>query len=134
MGLFKKLIGDAKDYNKVANTVCNVKTILDKVEYEHDPEISDFLIAAWICRVGFIDVIEKNEWPMSNKLFIPINGHQTRMTLHEAYMMSIGRLSIKVGELYDDEVKNAVLNILDKGEYFYKIDRQIPKEKKEIFI
>ena len=92
MGFFKKLVDTTKDYNRIANAVGNVKNILDSAEYDSD--INIFLLAAWVCRVGIIDVIEKNDFPMTNKLFISINGHHTRMTIYEAYMMSVGRLSI----------------------------------------
>lgn len=132
MGFFKKLVDTTKDYNRIANAVGNVKNILDSAEYDSD--INIFLLAAWVCRVGIIDVIEKNDFPMTNKLFISINGHHTRMTIYEAYMMSVGRLSIKVGELNNNEVKDAVLDILAKGEWFYKMDKQIPESKKVIFI
>lgn len=132
MGFFKKLVDSTKDYNRIANAVGNVKNILDSAEYDSD--INIFLLAAWVCRVGIIDVIEKNDFPMTNKLFISINGHHTRMTIYEAYMMSVGRLSIKVGELNNNEVKDAVLDILAKGEWFYKMDKQIPESKKVIFI
>lgn len=132
MGFFKKLVDTTKDYNRIANAVGNVKNILDSAEYDSD--INIFLLAAWVCRVGIIDVIEKNDFPMTNKLFISINGHNTRMTIYEAYMMSVGRLSIKVGELNNNEVKDAVLDILAKGEWFYKMDKQIPESKKVIFI
>lgn len=132
MGFFKKLVDSTKDYNRIANAVGNVKNILDSAEYDSD--INIFLLAAWVCRVGIIDVIEKNDFPMTNKLFISINGHHTRMTIYEAYMMSVGRLSIKVGELNNNEIKDAVLDILAKGEWFYKMDKQIPESKKVIFI
>lgn len=133
MGFFNKLFNSTKDYNRIANAVSNVKVMLDNVEYNDETDMDAFLIIAWICRVGVIDVIEKNNWPMAYRLFIPINGHHTRMTLNEAYMMSVGRLSIKAGELGNNKIKDAIMNILDKGEWFYKIDQQIPESKKAIF-
>lgn len=132
MGFFKKIFSESKDYNKIANAVINVKVLLDEVEYGRQFDTSKYLIAAWTCRVGVIDVIERNSWSMTNQLFIPFNGHQTKMTLNEAYLMSIGRLTMKVGEI-DDEVKEVVLSILDKKEWFYKIDSQVSDEKKKIF-
>ncbi len=131
MGFFKKIFSDSKDYAKIANAVANVKALLDESELNLDVE--NYLIVAWICRIGIIDVIEKNNWPMTYKLFVPINGYHTRMTLHEAFLMSVGRVSIKIGTLSDDKVKDAIQNILEKGEWFYRIDSQIPNEKRRLF-
>lgn len=129
--MFSKLYNGAKDLSKIANTVVNVKTMLDSIESDLESNIETLLVAAWACRVGIIDVIEKNNWPMTYNLFVPINNHETKMTLSEAYFMSVGRLSMKIKEA-DDELKNIVLDILNKGEYFYAIDEQIPDKQKSI--
>ena len=133
MGFFKKVINNARDCNKIANAVGNVKILLDDIEYNSVTDLESFLIVAWICRVGIIDVMEKGNYPMAYRVYVSINGHLTKMTYQEAYVMSVGRLSFKVGELGDDEIKDAVFDVLEKGEWFYKIDQIIPESKKALF-
>lgn len=131
MGLFSRIFNDGKELLKVSNAVANVNQMLDLSEREIF-EINDWLVIAWICRIGIIDIIEKNNWPMTYNVVVPIQRCQIRMTLDEAYMMSVGRLSFKTGQL-NEEVKDAVLDILDKGDWFYEVDKQMPEEKKMIF-
>ena len=126
MGLFSKIANNARSFQKIANSVSNVKSILDDLEYD------GYLIAAWICRVGIMDIMESSSLQPTNILFVNINGHNTKMTIMEAYMMSVGRLSTKAGTL-DSELKDAILDVLDKGRWFYEIDKTIPADKRAIF-
>ena len=130
MGFFSKIANNAKSFQKIANSVSNVKSILDDLEYEPNP--TGYLIAAWICRVGIMDTMESSSLQPTNILFVNINGHNTKMTIMEAYMMSVGRLSTKAGTL-DSELKDAILDVLDKGRWFYEIDKTIPADKRAIF-
>lgn len=130
MGLFSKIANNARSFQKIANSVSNVKSILDDLEYE--PDSTGYLIAAWICRVGIMDIMESSYLQPTNILFVNINGHNTKMTIMEAYMMSVGRLSTKAGTL-DSELKDAILDVLDKGRWFYEIDKTIPADKRAIF-
>ena len=132
MGIFSKLRRTGVDLTKVANAVVNVKQLLDNQE-NIGFEPAEWLLVAWVCRVGVIDVIEKNNWPMSYKVFVPFNNKHIRMTLNEAYMMSVGRLLSKAGYL-ENEIEDAILDVLDKGDIFFEVDRDIPQEKKNIFI
>lgn len=54
------------------------------------------------------------------------------MTIMEAYMMSVGRLSTKAGTM-DSKLKDAILDVLDKGRWFYEIGKTIPADKRAIF-
>ena len=130
MGLFSKIANNAKSFQKIANSVSNVKSLLDDLEYE--PDSTGYLIAAWICRVGIMVTMESSSLQPTNILFVNINGHNTKMTIMEAYMMSVGRLSTKAGTL-DSELKDAILDVLDKGRWFYEIDKTIPADKRAIF-
>ena len=109
MKFLKKLVGNSKDYTKMANAVGNVKAILDNIEQSYTADKEVFLIAAWICRVGIIDIIEKNNWTMNYKLLVRINGCNVSITFHEAYLMTIGRLSIKAEE-QNNEIKELFTN------------------------
>lgn len=130
MGLFSKIVNNAKSLQKIANSVSNVKNILDDLEY--DPDSTGYLIAAWICRVGVMDVMDSPYIEPTHTLYVSINGHNMKMTVMEAYLMSVGRLSTKAGTL-DSELKDAILDVLDKGRWFYEIDKTIPYDKRAIF-
>lgn len=132
MNLFTKLKTNIKAIQKIANAVTNVKQILDRQACASRPSTEEYLIAAWICRVGILDIIDSSAISMTHTLWANINGHNTRITVMEAYAMSVGRLCIKAGSL-DSELKDAILDILEKGEWFYKIDNQIPEQKKKLF-
>lgn len=131
MGLFSDLLNGPKELTKITTGVVNIKNVLD--EYENDPDFTYLCLAAWIGRVAIIDVMDKNNYPFTYSLYVPVQGHQIKMTLHEAYMTSIGRLSVKAGKLSDRE-KDYILEILDKGNAFYEIDKQISLEQKELFL
>ncbi len=131
MGFFNNLFGGAKDLNKVANAVKMVKSILNTVEYE--PDDMEYLFAAWICRVGIIDIVEKNNWPMTYKVTVIDKGAVSTMTLFETHAMTIGRLTAKVEEIDDDEIKDAVDDILKKGDMFYTVNNKVPEDTKKIF-
>lgn len=131
MGFFNNLFSGAKDLNKVANAVKMVRSILNTVEYE--PNDMAYLFAAWICRIGIIDVVEKNNWPMTYKVTVIDKGAVSTMTLFEAHAMTIGRLTAKVKGIDDDEIKNAVDDILEKGNMFYTMDSKVPEDTKKIF-
>lgn len=133
MELFKKFVSNSKDYAKMANAVGNVKAILDNIEQSYTTiDKETFLIAAWICRVGIIDIIEKNNWTMNHKLLMPTNGHYVNLTFHEVYLMTIGRLSSKAEE-QGDNIKDMVLDILEKGDWFNQINAIVPYEQRKLF-
>lgn len=132
MGFFSKLTQHTKALNKIANAVANVKVMLDSIENTYNPGIGNYLVAAWVCRAGILDIMESAEILGEYSIHVPINGHFTKMSVDEACMMSIGRLSIKAGTL-DSASKDAIMDVLEKGQMFYKIDKQIPSDKKALF-
>jgi hypothetical protein len=132
MGLFSKFFKHTEELNKLANAVANVKKLLDDIENNSYTDLGDWLVIAWVCRVGIIDIIENGDMLMSYKVYIPINGHNTPMTIQEAYLMSVGRLSFKSGQL-SGEYRDAISSVLDKGYMFDEIDNIIPEDKKKIF-
>lgn len=130
MGLFSNLLGQAKELSKLGNAVANVKNMLDA--YESDPDLSFLLTAAWICKVGVLDMIDNNNWLPNHIVYVPINGHQTKMTMMEVQMSTIVRLKNKVSELYDDEFEGTIDDILDGGNSFYEIEAYLPSNIKDI--
>ena len=128
MGLFD----NAKQLTKLGNAVANVKNMLDA--YESDPDVSFLLVAAWICKVGVTDMIEKNNWRPNYIVYVPINGHQTKMTMIEVQLATISRLMNKVSQLYDINFEQTIQGVLDGGASFYEVDRQIPQNVRSIIL
>lgn len=131
MGLFLKIFGQAKELTKLANSVANVKNMLD--QFETDPDNTYLLCSAWICKVGIIDLIEKNGWFPNYIVRVPINGHQIKMYMTEVQMMTIGRLKNKVQQL-NLSMEDMIDDILDGGPSFYEIDAQIPQKVRDIIL
>ncbi len=133
MGYFSTLFKHTKGLNRIANAVGNVKIMLDNIENAPCPSLEDYLVVAWVCRVGIMDVIEAESMRMAYTLYVKINGHNTKMTIQEAYMMSVGRLSVKAGQL-SETYNEAIQSVLDRGDWFDKVDEAIPADKRAIIM
>jgi hypothetical protein len=135
MGFFSKLKSNVNELNKLSNSVSNVKLLLDKSENEIDSDEADgyLFFAAWICCAGIIDRCSKNTWSMTKKIGISINGHATYITIYEAYALTVNRLTNKV-ESMNENIQDIVSDILNKGEWYYKVGNSLPEEKKRFFI
>lgn len=129
MGIFSRMKKNARDVQTIANAVAKVVDIIDDIDDE--PKLDDvgYLIAAWICRVGILDVLETSSMLMTNTVFVVIKGHITKMTLREALFISVGRLSLRAGGI-GGEFESMIMSILDKGEWFYQVDKHISTENK----
>ncbi len=130
MGLFSTIFGGAKELTRIANGVANITNLLD--QYEIDDDLSFLYVAAWICRISVIDIVERNQYPMTYKLYVPIRGHQQRIMLTEAYMLTLTRIMSKASDR-GTNIQTYVQDIIDKGDAFYEIDHQLPYEQKQIF-
>ena len=130
MGLFSKIFGGAKELTKIANGVVNVTNMLD--EYESDPDLTYLYVSAWITRVAVIDVVEANEFLPHYVFYAPVFGNHTKMTIMEAYGLTITRVVSKA-LARSSRVHDYVQDILDKKDAFYEIDRQLPEGQKRIF-
>lgn len=126
MGLFS----GAKELNRFANSVSAVKQLLDM--YEQDPDESLLLVSAWLCKVGVMDAIERNNWPIYNIFYVEIGGHMTKMTIAEGIMHTTTRLNNKIENIFNGRLKRQVSDILDGGPSFDEIDKQIPDNIRNI--
>ena len=131
MGLFSKIYNNAKELTRIGTGVTTVSNLLDQYEQTHD--VSFLYVSAWICRVSITETIEVNDYSMNTPLFVRTEGKRTRMTLYQAYMLSVGRLLSKAGK-QSQQIINTIENILDKGDAFYEIDRQMSYEQKKPFL
>lgn len=127
MGLFSNLFDGAKELTKFGNAAANVKIMLDR--YEVDADLTFIYCSAWICKVGILDLIEKNKWMPTHIVYIPINGHQTKMYISEVCGLTVGRLKNKVSN--DSKLSRIVANVLEGGNHFYEIDTKIPPELRD---
>lgn len=123
MGLFDKMKGIAK-FNKVAAALAAITDKIDLYEFCND---SDHLIfAAWICRIGVIDAIEKYGYRTSDIIFVTVNGRLTKMLLYEAYWRSLERIALCCKDLPLTE-QEIIQGILEKNDIFYKFDERMPE-------
>lgn len=130
MGFFSTIFGGAKELTRISNGVANITNLLD--QYEIDDDLTFIYVSAWICRISVLDIVERNKYPMTYKLYVPIHGHQQCIMLTEAYMLTLTRIMAKASEK-SYRVQQYVQDIIDKGDAFYEIDKQIPYEQKQIF-
>lgn len=126
------MFGQAKELNKLANAVANIKNMLD--QYENDQDKSFLLVSAWICKVGVLDAITKNNWAPSYRVYVPIDGNQTKMYMTEVQMATIGRLKNKISNLYNYSFEETIDDILKGGKSFFEIDSQIPQKMKDVIL
>ncbi len=131
MGFFSNLFSSAKALTKISNGAANVTSLLDA--YENDNDITYIYMSAWITRVSILDVVEENGFSSFHSLYVPIHGHQTKMTIAEVYLLTINRIISKAVER-GNHVEEFTQNILDKEQAFYDIDEEIPIEQKRIFV
>ena len=120
MGLFS----NAKELNRLANGVSLAKQSLDL--FERDPDATWILVAAWVCKRGIIDIIERNKWPIYYIFYVEIDGHMTKMTISEGLMCSVSRLKIKLEKIHDLGLKRQVEDVLDGGYSLDELEDQIP--------
>lgn len=130
MGFFSNLFGQAKELTKLSNSVVNIKNMLDK--YEYDKDISYLIISSWICKVGVLDMIQANHWPSYYSVYVPINGHQTKMSMAEVQLATVGRLLKKVSDNEDDDLEEKINDVLEGGPFFDEINSKIPQRVKDI--
>lgn len=132
MSFFKSLLGSGVELNKLAENVARVKIQLDKLNALDTYNMDDYKFIAYMCRATILDRVERNNWFLDTlKLHVPINGNLCKVTYHEAFMMSVGRLSMMISSFEEDD-KEIIMNILDRGEHFHAVDRTIPEEKRKL--
>lgn len=130
MGFFDNLFGGAVELNKLANATANIISFLDA--YEKEGDAGFLLTAAWMCKVGVTDRVEKNNWKSSHIVFVQIQGRLTKLTIMEVYMRTIYRLKAKAKDYWDNDLARIVDNILDGKREFFDIDERVPQEIRNV--
>ncbi len=127
MGFLGLFSGGLK-LNKFANSVGQV---IEKLDFYEQTGDSDYLlIAAWVCRIGIMDPLEKGTITPNGVVFVPLSSGLTKMRISEAIARSAGRLMTKVSNMCDTD-QNVINEILERGRTFYNIDKQMDYETKK---
>ena len=114
-----------KDLNNMAIAVGNVIVFLDQYDATNDNSILP--IAAWICKKGVQDIMLAGNMSPMYIINIVVDHRLHKMTVHEAYLKSIGRLSMIAGELAEQD-KEYILDI-NNEKPFSEIDSYLTEEK-----
>ena len=113
------------DLNKTAVAMGKVIKLLDdvqsKISWNYDllEHKEDFYGIAYICRVGILDRIEKNNWLMTSQISIPSGIVKfKRETIATGLMKTVVRLKDMVKD--NVSLENEVNGILDRTRLFHE--------------
>lgn len=118
----------ALDLAKVANTMGKVIKSLDKLQPALKGYISienhkeELMATAYMCRIGIVDMIERNPWMQNYNLPITIPlgfFKRKKTTMENALDMTLGRLKMCCKD--NNSVYVIIMDILRKGKSFYKL-------------
>ena len=109
MGFFSRLAGHVKDLNNMAIAVGNVIALLDRYDETNDGYA--LLIAAWLCKRGIQDVVAAGNLSPVHTINVFVNQRLEKMTVQDAYIKSIGRLSMIAKEMSDQDSED-ILDML----------------------
>lgn len=97
LGAFKKGLA----FNRLAKSL---KEILDNLRlYQLQTDIDYLYKAAWIYKFGLIDSLEKWEWSLLSKIFIPDYQMLGRITLNEAIMIVASKIGKEKSQLTEQQ-------------------------------
>ena len=102
--------------------------------YERESDVSFLYRAAWICKAGILDKINKNNWTLNHIVYVPINGRQTKMTMEEIISLTVIQLKSKSSTLYNINIQKQIDDILKGGRTFYEVDKIIPQNMRDIIL
>lgn len=131
MGFFSRITGHIKDLNNMAIAVGNVIVLLDRYDATNDNSVLP--IAAWICKKGIQDIMVAGNMSPMYSINVIVDRRLQKMTVHEAYLKSVGRLSMIAGEMGEQD-KEDILDIINGGETFSEVDSYLTEDKKHQFL
>ena len=125
------------EYNKLARTISRVSEVLDKLTdvipinllVTHSER--QLLQIAYVCKVGIVDRIDKNNWDLKKPISIPTGIFSSKMmTIEKGLEITV----LKLAEIAcnDIELKDKMTEIFDKEELFYEIERELPNDWKQM--
>jgi hypothetical protein len=125
-----RLFKSGKDLSKVAKSIDGlnlmIQDIIPKIEKSH--EYSDFkediFMLAYIGRKNVIDLMEENNWSMDIKVMVS-TFEKRRIPLIMGYSQTIDQIQLIANHI---GYQSVVEDILEKGNSFYELENQLPKE------
>ena len=128
MGLLKALLGGGGTaFNRLAKTFSAVYDHINS--YNLFSNLDDLYRAAWLLKYGVYDSIEKWHWSPVAKLFIPNYQTLGRITINEAMMIAMGKLS-SASQSLPEEIQDRIEKIITGEKDYYDSERLIPLDLK----
>ncbi len=131
MGLFSRKFQNPLELSKISASAFLIDSIINEAEYNYLPSYQKWLEIAWLCRVGIIDRIEKNDCLLTDKIAFQFEDGVRLITIHEICNLTTGRLVVKAMSFGIPQLSDEIENILDKGDVFYEVDKSIDIEIKK---
>lgn len=131
MGMIKVLFSGAGfAFNKMAKSI---KEILDNMRfYKLIGNIEYLYKAAWICKYGVFDSMNKSHWSSGAKIFIPDHPEIGRDSLHVVMAFATTKIYNAIKELPETQSKY-VEQILEGGMAYHEVGHLIsPKMKRKL--
>ena len=118
------------EYQKLAKTFNGVYLMIEDIQNNNNNEFSkeDIFTLAYICRREVPDRLEKYHWDISTPIIVPSISNK-RITLANAIQQTLSKVT-KISE--DMMIYQDVKEILDRGDFFYDIENNIPEYIKNI--
>jgi len=121
------------EYNKLARTISRVSEVLDKITETVPKDLlvkfceEQLLYVAYVCKIGIIDRIEKYKWNVEK----PIVIHAGKIfTIKQGLIITVLKLLAISASIKDAELEDKITEILQQGELFYEIEKELPNEWK----
>lgn len=112
----------------MAIAVGNVVVLLDRYDETNDGYA--LLVAAWLCKRGVQDIVAAGNLSPVHTINVFVNQRLEKMTVQDAYLKSIGRLSMIAKEMSDQD-SDEIFDIINGGNSFDKVDSSLSEDKKQ---
>jgi len=133
MNFFKKIANINSLVKGFNGTYLMINELESNINNHYSTDYSEFeedlYILSYLCRNVILDKMELYNWSMETSIIVPMISKKY-ITIIIAYQQTIGRI-YALGERLS--VLDNVNNILDKGDFYNKIDTTIPKHIKFMF-
>ena len=131
MGLFSRTFQNPFELSKISASAFLIDSIINEAENNYLHSYQKWLEIAWICRVGIIDRIQKNNCQLTDKIAFQFEDGVRLITIQEICDLTTGRLVLKAMSFGIPQLSDEINNILDKGDVFYEVDENIDIEIKQ---
>lgn len=135
MGIFSNISNN--EINKLSCSIGSAIMLFNDIEYsinrDNIAEYKTHLFKiAYICKIGILDRIERNSWPLNFKIIILPTEYFgfKRIPLATALALSVGKLN-QIAE-YDYNIAQNINDILSgEGPFYNLLDKMITDEQRK---